>query len=276
MEIKMISWFNEHWYKVILLEEGKEVIRWIPSVTTKLGIVSQPFLAKWRGDIGNREADYRMREAQDKGSRIHHAWYTYTQKGTVLFNPFDKPLYSKEELDKIEKDSKNVSVLDDQEEMLAIWKLDKFVKIVKPTIERSEDIVYSLKNNDAGTLDNVFLINKGEYPVNGSKPLKIEAGRYIVDLKTGNQVGESAFRQVAAYAKCHEEMGLGTIDGTIILHTNSKNKSGIEGFSTILRTKDQVEEDYKAYRLAASLWEIENKNASPKIFDLPSLIKMEV
>ena len=275
-EIKLVEWFDSHFYKISYELEGKELTEYFASTTTKLGIVSKPFLAKWRGDIGNREADMRLFEAQERGVRIHHAWYTMTTGGAVVYQPSQRPNYNDHEISELmDKYAANVAIIRYQDEMYDLYKLSKWLEIVKPKILFSEKIVYSLKNRDAGTMDNLFYIEEGEYAINGSKPLKLPSGIYVADLKTGGQVDDNAFMQTADYAACAEEMGSGEIKGTIILHTGSKVKTGIDGLSTLYRSKEQMEEDYQDFRLAASLWERKNKNTSPKIFEFPSLLSLK-
>ena len=45
----------------------------LPSVTQILGVIRKPGLEKWRGDLGNAEADRIGREAADFGTRVHSA-----------------------------------------------------------------------------------------------------------------------------------------------------------------------------------------------------------
>jgi len=273
-EVKMVEWFNDHWYKIT--KDGKS--DYYPSVTTKLGIVAKPFLAKWRGDIGNREADMRLFEAQERGTRIHAAWEILTLGGLVVFNPPKRPLFIPEQIEEYKKKYNGlVEVVKYQEEMLQLSKLQKFLEIVKPLIQSSELTVYSDSNRDAGTVDNVMDIKSGEYPVNGKIPLRIPSpgGRYIVDLKTGNSLDDNAFMQTAAYARCYEEMGLGTISGTLILHTGSSLKTGIAGLGVHLRTIDQVNQDYKDFRNVSSLWERKHKDDKPDTFEIPALITLK-
>lgn len=267
---KLVEWFDDHFYK-FEFEEGR--IEYFPSVTTKLGIINKPFLAKWRGDIGNEAADRRMVEAQDKGSREHHAWSVLCLGGAVIFQPEKKPIYSQSEIeDLMIEHNGNVAILRNQEEMLDLTKLSRWLDVVKPKILASEVLVYDIENRDAGTVDNIFEIKPGEYQVNGSKPVKL-GGIYVADLKSGKSVDKSAYKQTAAYVNCVEKMGLHKdIAGTIILHTSSANRSGIEGLSTIVRTAEQVKGDYKSYRLAAALWEDENTDYSPKVFQLPTIL----
>src|SRR5262249_8899610 len=42
-----------------------------PRVTTILGVIRKPFLEKWRGRIGNEEADRIAREATELGTLVH-------------------------------------------------------------------------------------------------------------------------------------------------------------------------------------------------------------
>lgn len=276
VEVKLVEWFDDHFYKISLEEDGKVIEDYFPSVTTKLNIIAKPFLARWRGDIGNREADLRVFESSERGVRIHNGWYTLTIQGAVVYNPFNKPNYSSEELDSLsEQYAGNIAVIKYQDEMWDIIKLKKWIEAVKPQIKACELTVYSLKNRDAGTADNVMYIEAGEYLINGSKPLNLPAGLYVVDLKSGKQIDDNAFLQTACYAKCLEEMGYGEIQGTLVLHTGASTKKGIEGLATHYRTKEEMEQDYEDYRLAARLWERRNSEAKPTIFSFPALITLK-
>lgn len=269
--IDRVQWFDDRFYKI----EKEGVVRYVPSVTTKLGVIAKPFLAKWRGDIGNREADMRMFEAAERGTRIHNAWSVLTTGGTVLYQPWDRPNFAPEHLAKIfEEKGGNVAVLQYQDEMYQVFKLQKWIAAVNPKIIASEITVYDLANNDAGTADNVIEVNGGSYLVSGAKPITIMPGKYVVDLKTGSTVDEDAFQQTAAYAGCLLSMGQTGIVGTIIIHTGSKNKGGIEGLGTLVRDREQWPKDYENYRLVSKVWEMKNQGASPKVFDLPTMISL--
>lgn len=273
----MIEWFDSHFYKIkYQLDGAADVVEYLPSVTTKLNIIAKPFLAQWRGDIGNREADMRVFESSERGVRIHHAWYTLTTGGVVLYQPFQHPNYTLEEIEQIkEANLGNVAIVKFQDEMYDVYKLSKWLKVVKPTILHSEKIVYSVNNRDAGTVDNIFGIEEGDYEINGKKPIHIPKGIYVVDLKSGKVVDDNAFMQTAVYAACAEEMGLGEINGTLILHTGSSMKTGIEGLATLYRSKEEMGKDYQDYRLAAALWERKNADMKPKVFEFPSLLTLK-
>ena len=269
-EARLVEYFDDHFYKVT--DKGQS--HYIASVTTKLGIIDKPFLAKWRGDIGNREADLRVYDAQQRGKRIHFAWYVYTSGGNVIYNPWQKPNYTEEEVLEFKKQTPYFIELKTQDEMLQMWKLQRFFELLNPTVLHAEQTVFSIEDDEAGTIDDSLFIEKGTYYVNGSKGLIIpESGIYIADLKTGSTVDESVWMQLAPYVNCYRKMRLGDPRGAIVMHTGSKNKSGIEGFGTLLRMNYELEEDYKNYKHAAALWRAKNKNFSPNVFEFPSLIK---
>jgi hypothetical protein len=270
--VKLVEWFDDHWYKIVIGEKTD----YFPSTSTKLRVVGKPFLAKWRGDIGNREADMRMFEAGERGTRIHHAWYTLTTGGAVIFNPWQRPNYLQEDILKLQDENcGNVAVIQYQDEMIDIWKLQRWVEIVKPKFLGSEMTVYSLKNREAGTMDNLMEIQPGEYAINGKTPLKLDGGIYVLDLKTGNNVDDDAYMQTADYAYCKEEMNPEIkIAGTIILHTGSQVRTGIEGLATLVHNREEIDKDYQDFRHAAALWERKNASAKPKVFEFPSLLKL--
>lgn len=265
-EVKQIQFFDNHFYKV-----GDE---YYPSVTTKLNAESKPFLARWRGDIGNREADIRMRESADRGSRIHYGWYLMTTKGAVIYNPFQNPNYTKEQIKEIDSKANGILILESQDEMYDLYKLQEWHKIVQPKVEASELIVYSEKNKEAGQLDKLMYIKEGKYKVNGAKEVHIAEGLYIVDLKTGKAMPDSAFMQISAYASCFMEMTKQKIAGGIVIHTGSKIKTGIAGLATYIKMTDQLKEDYEKYRAVSRVYELNFAHKSPRIFEFPSLIKL--
>jgi hypothetical protein len=275
-EIKQVEWFDDRFYKVNVSEDPKKpVYEYFASATTKLGVVGKPHLGRWRGDIGNREADLRMFEAGERGTRIHHAWYTLTTGGAVIYNPWNRPNYTPQEITELtDKHLGNLAVMQYQDEMYDVLKLEAWVKAVKPKILMSEKAVYSLKYKDAGTLDNLMAIEEGDYEINGSKPLHLPKGIYVVDLKTGS-LDEDSFMQLACYANCVSEIGKQAVIGTLILHTGSSVKKAIEGLSTVYHDQSEVDKDFQDFRHASALWERKNAGLKPKIFEFPTLITLK-
>lgn len=276
VDIKMCSWFSEHWYK-IQFEDG--TIDYYPSATTKLSELGNKELLRWYGDVGTREAQKRMKEGGDKGSRIHHGAQIMVQGGAVIYNPMKHPNYTGEEISKMRKKYNEVYVLEDQAEMLDIWKIKKLFSILKCQIIGTEFIVYSIKNREAGTVDLALRFKEdGVYEGINSKPIKIEAGIWLADYKTGN-LYDKANMQLADYGEMYLEMSSKEIGelykGALLIHTGSKTRTGIPGLALVLLDREQLKEDYSDFRHTAAMWARKNKNAAPRLLEFPALLTME-
>jgi hypothetical protein len=275
-EIRTTEFYDD---RVYYCPDGKGNEVPIVSVTTKLGIIDKPFLGRWRGDIGNREADLRVYESQQKGKRVHYAWYVYVMGGIVIYNPWEAPKYSDLEIEEMKKSTLYFMALRDQEEMLMLYKLQQFFDKVKPVSLHTELTVYSVEDDEAGTLDNAFLIKAGTYKdIRGSNGIVIpKTGIYIADLKTGNTIDErDVWMQLAAYMNCYKKMKYGDPLGAIILHTNAKTRSGIEGFSATLKMGEDMKSDYLNYKHASALWHAKHPNFNPKTFEFPTKIQRRI
>ena len=287
VEIKRISWYDNRFYKIeytekIMVKQGKKevetdmnVTTYFPSVTTKLNALSKPFLARWRGDIGNREADIRLVESQERGSRIHWAWECYSQGGAVIYQHPRVPTYEVDEINEIYKRFNNqVIVLNRQDEMHDIVKLQAFMRIVKPEMLSCEELVYDIETKDAGTADNFMRIAEGEYIINGKKPLKLPEGIYGIDLKTGKVVDKTARMQVAKYCDMKSKGDNVEIIGALILHTQGKTRSGIVGLSTIYITKDELAQELADYEDISRVWMRNFDTMQPTVRELPTLVAL--
>jgi hypothetical protein len=277
MQIKAIQYFDDRFYK-ITHDDG--LSEFYPSVTTKLNASPKPFLAKWRGDIGNREADHQMNDACEKGKRIHWACQLFLKGGIVIYNPYSIPNFTPEQIDAL-KQKGEIFTIQDQDEMWQVSKFQKWITIVQPEIIAIESMVYNEQYKEAGTLDLLLKINEGKYCIAGKTPLELPPGRYVADLKSGGHYDESSL-QVAAYAEMvnndpsnaeHKD----DVKGTLVIHLNSIVKTGIPGLSTYYRNQEEIKEDFQQYRHVAQVWEDQNKNAMPRLLEFPSIItKQEV
>src|SRR5258708_32917529 len=97
----MVEFFNSHYYKVTT---PAGLIRYIPSVTTKLRIVDKPFLRRWRGDLGNSEADLRLYDAGGRGKCIHWAYATMLKAADVGSDPWQSTVYMEPDLAALPKE----------------------------------------------------------------------------------------------------------------------------------------------------------------------------
>jgi hypothetical protein len=273
-EIKLIQYFDAHWYKIERENGLKTSIEFYPSVTTKLSATSKEFLERWRGDIGNREADLRLFDAQMRGRRIHKAWEILSQGGAVIYQPWDYPVYTPNEIVQLTTTYPLHMIIQYQDEMLDVLKLQKFTEIVKPNFVAAELKIFSDQYKEAGTVDNILEIKEGYYPVSGKTAIFLQGGLWVADLKTGNSYSDQAALQQAAYAHMYEALSGQTVVGTLGLHTGAKTKTGIPGFSAYPRTRTEWLEDFQAYREIAAVWERKNKHKQPENLEFPSFVTL--
>lgn len=274
IEVKQIDWFDSHWYRIRYLNEEKaEIEEYFASVTTKLGVLAKPHLLRWYGEIGYQEARRKTREAADRGTRIHWAWYIYVNNGAIIYNNPQTPAYTREEIEEIYKKFKgNVWILEDQLEHWDFLKLVEMFKRLDPQIVESEKKVFNIEHHEAGTADNLFNIKEGKYEISGATPLSLPGGMYVGDLKTGAAISNENLMQISAYVYCAESMGYDTFQGALIYHTQGKSKKGIEGLSVTHLTRDEIAQHYADYRDVSRVWERQAKGSKPIIRQLPCLV----
>ena len=277
LEVKMIDWFDDHWYRIRYLDERKvEIEEYFASVTTKLGALAKPHLIRWYGDVGTREAQRKMREAGDRGTRIHWAWYTWTLGGAVVYQDKRNPAYTNDEMTELYATYKGkIWVLENQDEHYDFLKLVQMFNILKPDIVESEKKVYNVEHKEAGTADNIFSLKEGKYEISGSTPLKLPGGLYVGDLKTGAQISQEHKMQIAAYVICLESMGYDRFQGALIYHTQSTIKSGVQGLKVIYISREELEQLYADYRDISRVWERQGLGKKPIIRQMPCLVVRE-
>lgn len=267
--VKMISRYDDRFYAVTLLN-GE--IRYLPSVTTYLSALNKEWLPRLRGDIGNREADIRLSDAAERGSRIHHACYIYATGGVVMF---EYPAEMNFE-EAVEIRTRNAQVVAQcnaqgirwyklyrQNEMEQHERFVKWCEIVKPKFICAEQVFWSLELNMAGTLDYVVYIDQGEYAVSGKTPVKL-GGTYVIDVKSGFAFDEGYYLQMSGYKKLYEQRRNAQLTGTIGLHLNSSTRTGIPGVSTYVTEGEKVDEHFERLMDVQRIWQWQNPNAAPK------------
>ncbi len=281
--VNLIEWFNEHHYRIDFTKIPKDLkerygfknidIDYFPSSTTILGVAPKPFLAKWRGQVGNWEADRVLEESQNKGSRIHNATSIWMNGGKIIYNNPKRPSFNEQQLSEI-INNKPYLILKEQQEQLEVWRFVQWCKAVNPKFIANELMVFSLQYSYAGTLDNIFDIQGGKFEINGTKPIEIPTGRYIIDLKTGGEDDKGHSKQLASYMTAYEEDREKDIDGGIIIYTNAQTKGKIEGLKTVLYSREQLEEQFQKFLNIKKVWD-EYGMEKPKIFELPAILSLE-
>jgi len=291
----VVSWFDDRFYRVKTTKKVIDKIQkrvqticpdyeytvlddtiFLPSSTTILGSAPKDWLGRWRGQVGNWEADRIMNEALDKGSRVHLAFSEMLNGSIILLNGHKYPNYTKEQIEAIQAENKKpIVILSDQQEMLEVWRLKQFFDIVKPKVEAMEMSVYSEAYGYAGTLDHLWYIEAGEYDLGGrNNKLTIDkTGFYILDLKTGKEDKHNHPEQLASYMYAVEESDQYKIEGGLILYSNADKKTGIAGFDFEYLSKDDLEYHFKGFVYQLNVW-LKKANKTPKVFDLPSLLRM--
>jgi hypothetical protein len=268
---KQIEWFDDRFYRV----EHEGVTYYLASVTTILGIINKPFISHWRGEVGNERANQVMNEAQDRGSRIHHACYLYSGGGIVLNDSWKMGVFDHETRLELSKRYNGKIIVLSQEEFLPFYRYVQFFELVKPTVILSESAVYSVEMGCAGTVDVVMDIAEGEYEIGGSETVKLEGGLYTVDIKTGKQISDEYYLQVAGYDKLlQDDFDKDDLKGALVLHLEAQTKKGIEGFKAHHRTREMLDADLEDFERAKHLFYRQNKTLKPKVFELPTYATM--
>ncbi len=241
-------------YEVV---DNDGVIKHYPSVTTVLKAFPSDYLAQWRGNVGNEEADRVFKEAGERGTFIHKSFEDLLT-GTA-FHYREIPA------------GQRGFVIDDQTLFIQLYRLAEFMRLVNPIVLASEQIVYNHEYEFAGTIDMLLDIEDGQYAINGRNPVYLPKGVYLVDIKTANSIHQTHHWQLGAYAHCLTAFGY-IIKGTIILHTRSLNKGGIEGFGAKLRSQNEWKEDFYNFLKVKSVFDINPKK--PQIFNIPITIQL--
>ncbi len=260
-----IDWFDEHYY--LVLKNNEEVF--YPSVTTILQVTPKPHLHRWRGNVGNEEADRKKHEGQERGRNVHDACETLSKGGVVKLHQ-GKYIVTLEEFYELKKQhGNNVVILFDQFQYLQAFRFKRFLEEVNPEQITTEQTVFSHKHRYAGTLDYKFFLRAGKYSINGSKPVELEEGWYIADLKSSNYLSPDNYLQLAAYWEAEVEQNGSDIIGALLIHTNASTRTGIEGLGVKLITPDDKDDYFDQFLKIYEVWKINPSPSAPKVFQMP-------
>lgn len=153
-----------------------------PSVTTILGIIRRPYLERWRGNLGNEEADRVLAEAGDIGTRVHDGceainmgreWYATDAQTEAMIRAYED------------------------------W--------YKSTVKRvlvAETPVICRTYRYAGRLDLLAVLKGDKLPT-------------LIDIKTGNSVYQDVPLQLAAYKHALEQAGF-RIKRRLVVHVDKR------------------------------------------------------
>lgn len=232
---------DEHWY-----ESSKNPGNWLPSVTLILDAYPKGYgFITWLKQVG-MNASLILDEASEIGSNTHNAIDQYVKSGELSFL------------------SKDGNELFKWEEWLLICRAMEFFEVFKPEIIVHEFSFACDELGFGGTIDMICKING-----------KI----YIIDYKSGNNVYDSHFLQIAAYTKAWNLLNPQyIIEESGILHLKANTRKTIEdkiqGRSWKLeQSKNSIDDDFEYFQYTQKLWNRANPNAKPKIEEYPLSFK---
>lgn len=277
--VKRVEYWDSRYYRVQWQEKRKKGLteKHFPSVTEILGAYPKDFLERWRGDVGNERADQIVHEAFALGSFVHYGAEMIAKGGVVIYSPIENPLYTEAELGKLIAQQKNgYCICRTQREFVQLWRIQRFFETVNPSYIETEQTVFSIVHEYAGTLDLILYIRGGKYDIAGSTPLDLEEGYYVCDFKTGKNIDHSYKMQLSAYTMAVLEgcpAYAEKIRGGLLLHTNNEQvKNGIEGFKATAVPMAEAVQCFEQFLKVFDVYKIQKPVPSPKAFSMPSIL----
>ena len=289
-----VEWFDDRFYKIYLpdaIDPGfiknipKNLIYpgpenqfnvYLPSSTTIQGIERKRFIEKWRGDVGNKRADQIIDTALNKGSNIHNAIDMLVNGTDIIYQNLKTKNLTIKEIEEYQLTTKRpVLIIHDQAEMVQLARYQKLINILNPVILDTEQNVFNLSECYAGTLDQVWYFEKDVQYQNSSKStIKINAGYYIIDLKTGKSFDEdSTGIQLSSYFKAYHDMN--KLSGALGIHLNSNNRSGLDGVKIYKYSMTELNRNFKQFLNLKNTFFWTNKDLQPELFEFPEIITFE-
>lgn len=239
-QLNQINFWDERFYTL----DGKN---FYPSVTYILESMPKPyFLMEWIKAMGYN-ADIYMDKAANEGSQVHNAFEDIINGHTVsCLDQFGKELY-------------------DKEVWMMILKCAEFLNQANPTECQSESQFVSQDYGFAGTIDLTCMIGDQ---------------RWMIDLKTSNNIYLSHELQLSAYTKAwNKNHPNKQIDRVGILHlkaqTRGERAGKIQGRGWQLKDiTDVIDERWEVFQTVHKLFTQLNPDAQPKNYSLPMSVQI--
>lgn len=198
---------EQHFYRVAGLT--------LPSVTTVLDVINQPYLAEWRERVGEEEAERVLFEAGEIGTLVHSAFERVCHR-----EPIER-------------------ILDDLPDQRAVMMTRSFQYWFARRVRKVvavEQRCYSLRDGGyAGTFDLLAYLDADPLPT-------------LIDFKTSNGMHEKFWEmQIAPYRVALIDHNIATLRGLILL-VNKQTGRIIEVPVIDPRA------GYQSFRAALTLW----------------------
>lgn len=209
-----------------------------PSVTTILeAYPKDAAYFKWIKEVGT-DADAIRDEAGRRGSVVHELTELYDKGAEVSLLNMDGNLQFK------------------MSEWAMFERYVDFTTRFKPEYIMNEQNFVSARLGFAGTIDRLAML---------------DGKLTLIDIKTSNNIHDSYWLQLAAYAALVHDMTDFQIEQYGILHLNAKTrtngtKGAVQGIGWQLLKKDLLEagQDYDLFLVTKQLWEAQNKDTKPR------------
>lgn len=253
-----------------------DTVIYYPSVTTILNVYPKEFIHEWRAAVGIETATAITNQALAKGSRVHRGAECLINGMTVICDPIGRNYFTPEERFNF-NNSDNVHKMNNPTEFLEVIKVKKFLQELNAKNVFSEKMLYSVVHEFAGTADIILYIpESGKYTISGKTPVYLDEGWYLVDIKTGKNVSNTAKYQLSAYIVALEEMYNIKFTGAMIAHTNSTMKSGIVGFKAIVYEREELKNAFKNFKIIQQMFLIDNPTPKPKDISFEKSVKYDI
>lgn len=221
-----------------------------PSVTTILeAYPKDAAYFKWIKEVGT-DADAIRDEAGRRGSVVHELTERYDNGEEVSLLNMDGNLQFK------------------MSEWAMFERYVDFVTRFKPDYVMNEQNFVSARLGFAGTIDRLAWL---------------DGKMSLIDIKTSNNIHDSYWLQLAAYAELVHDMTNFRIEQYTILHLNAKTrttgtKGAVQGIGWQLLKKDgsEARHDYDLFKVTYQLWEAQNKDAKPRQVSYRTTYKKEI
>jgi hypothetical protein len=231
---------DEHWYK------STKSDKWLPSVTTLLEAYPKgDSFNLWLKQVG-MNASQILKDAGEIGSNVHSGIDQYVKSGELSYLSSDgRELFK-------------------WEEWVLICKAMEFFTIYKPEVIVHEFSFASEEFGFGGTIDIIC---------------KIKGETWLIDYKSGNNIYESHYLQLAAYAKAWEFLNPEyPIQRSGLLHLKAATRKEVEGSlqgkGWKVEQSEDLNDDFEYFQYCQKLWHRANKKATPKIMEYPLSFKV--
>ena len=221
--------------------------KYYPSVTYVLGYYPKgKHFENWLKQVGF-SADYIVRKAAEEGTQVHELCEAYLNGEELNF------------LDDKGRPQHNPDVWQMFLRFVEFW------EEYKPTLVETEVHLFSDELKIAGTCDLIIELNDE---------------RWLLDLKTSNNMQTTYELQTAVYGQCYEECFGKKIDRYGILWLKSSKRKASAGKMQgkgweVVESSRTFEENIDIFKTVKRLFDLENPTHSPKFTEFRTVAKRD-